>query len=385
MPSAEIITIGTEILLGEIVDTNSAYLARHLRDLNVNVFRTSTVGDNTQRIADAIRETLGRAQIIITTGGLGPTVDDPTREAVALAFGVETEFRPELWEQVVARMQRYGRTPGENQKRQAYVPRGAIGVENAVGTAPAFIVERGDKCLIALPGVPREMEYLAENRVFPYLRKRYRLSGTIKARILHVAGMGESVIDEQVGELEMLANPTVGLAAHYGVVDVRITAKAESAEKADELIADVEKTVREKLGVAVYGADEETLEGVTLEACAKLGWTLTVVEVNTGGELSRRLSQTGRPAFVGGQILSALDKGQGLAESVAAQMKSTGASAALGLTARQATGSELGVDMLVVTPNVHDASTRGYGGHPKNIPAWGANNALEMLRREISR
>ena len=147
----------------------------------------------------------------------------------------------------------------------------------------------------------------------------------------------------------------------------------------------MEKTVREKLGVAVYGADEETLEGVTLEACAKLGWTLTVVEVNTGGELSRRLSQAGRAAFVGGQILSALDKGQGLAEAVAAQMKSVGASAALGLTARQAAGENLGVDMLVVTPNVQDASTRGYGGHPKNIPAWGANNALEMLRREISR
>ncbi|MGC1378803.1 MAG: CinA family nicotinamide mononucleotide deamidase-related protein [Anaerolineales bacterium] len=383
MPSAEIITIGTEILLGEIVDTNSAYLARRLRDLNVDVFRTSTVGDNTQRIADVIRETLGRAQIIITTGGLGPTVDDPTREAVALAFGVETEFRPELWEQVVARMKRYGRAPGENQKRQAYVPRGAIAVENAVGTAPAFIVEQGERCLVALPGVPREMEYLAEHQVFPYLRKRYQLSGTIKARNLHVAGMGESVIDEQVGEFELLGNPTVGLAAHYGIVDVRITAKAESAEKADELIAGVEKTIRERLGAAIFGADEETLEGVTLDALAGRGWTLTVVEVNTGGELSRRLSQAGRAAFVGGQILSALGEGQGLAEMVAAQMRSSGASAALGLTARQAAGSELGVDMLIVTPKSNAASTRGYGGHPQNIPAWGANNVLEMLRREM--
>jgi competence/damage-inducible protein CinA-like protein len=383
MPSAEIITIGTEILLGEIVDTNSAFLARHLRDLNVDVFRTSTVGDNAQRIAEIIRETLARTQIIITTGGLGPTVDDPTRDAVALAFGVETEFRPELWEQVVARMQRYGRTPGENQKRQAYVPKGAIGVENAVGTAPAFIIEQGDKCLIALPGVPREMEYLAENQVFPYLRQRYNLSGTIKARTLHVAGMGESIIDEQVGEFELLANPTVGLAAHYGMVDVRITAKAASSAKADELIADVEKTIRERLGQAVYGADEDTLEGVTLQALAQKGWTLTVVEVNTGGELSRRLSETKNTAFVGGEILTALGEGQGLAEAVAAQMKSSGASAALGLTARQETGSELGVDMLLVTPNTNNASTRTYGGHPKNIPAWGASNLLDLLRREI--
>jgi len=383
MPSAEIITIGTEILLGEIVDTNSAFLARHLRNLNVDVFRTSTIGDNAQRIAQIIRETLERTQIIITTGGIGPTVDDPTREAVALAFGVETEFRPELWEQVVRQMLRYGRTPGENQKRQAYVPKNAIAVENPVGTAPAFIVEQDDHCLIALPGVPREMEYLAEQQVFPYLRKRYNLSGTIKARILHVAGMGESAIDEQVGDLELLANPTIGLAAHYGMVDVRITAKAESVAKADALIAGVEKTIREKLGQAIYGADDETLEAITLKALAQKDWTLTVVEVNTGGELSRLLSQTGDPTFLGGKILPALPEGQNLAGAVVEQMESSGASAALGLTARDNTGEVLGVDMVIVTPAATRESTRTYGGHPKNIPAWGANNVLDLLRREI--
>ncbi len=384
MPSAEIITIGTEILLGEIVDTNSAYLARRLRDLNVDVFRTSTVGDNTQRIAEMIRETLARTQIIITTGGLGPTVDDPTREAVAQAFGVGTEYRPELWQQIVERMQRYGRTAGENQKRQAYVPQGAIAVSNAVGTAPAFIVEQGEKCLISLPGVPREMEYLAENEVFPYLVKRYQLTGTIKARVLHTAGMGESLIDEQVGELELLANPTVGLAAHYGMVDVRITAKADSAEKADDLISVIEKTIREKLGRAIYGADGQTLEGVTLEAVASRGWSLTVVEVDTGGELSRRLSESKHPAFLGGQVLPELAKGQSLAGAVAAQMETSEASAALGLTARQNPGN-LGVDIVLVTPDANVETTRTYGGHPKNVPAWGANLALDMLRREMDK
>ena len=384
MPSAEIITIGTEILLGEIIDTNSAFLARHLRDLNVDVFRTSTVGDNTERIAEIIRETLERTQIIVTTGGLGPTVDDPTRDAVALAFGVETEFRPELWAQVVERVQRYGRIPGENQKRQAYVPKGAIALENAVGTAPAFIMEQGDRCLISLPGVPREMEYLAEHKVFPYLRERYHLSGLIKARVLHVAGMGESLIDEHVGEFELLANPTVGLAAHNGMVDVRITAKAASVEEADEIIAGVEKTIRERLGKAIYGADEETLEGATLAALAKRSLKLTVVEVNTGGELSRLLSQTTPPVFIGGQILSTLGKGQSLADAVTAQMKSSGASVALGLTARKDTVGDLGVDLVMVTPNGKNESTRGYGGHPKNVAAWGTNNLLDLLRREMS-
>ncbi|RPH61445.1 MAG: competence/damage-inducible protein A [Chloroflexi bacterium] len=406
MPSAEIITIGTEILLGEIVDTNSAWLARRLRDLNVDVFRTSTVGDNAQRIAAIIRETMERTQIIITTGGLGPTVDDPTREAVALAFGVETEFRPELWEQIIERMGRFGRTPTENQKRQAYIPKGAAAIENAVGTAPAFLVEFGAGLhplpplplrahvpkageglgvrgvLISLPGVPREMEYLAENKVFPYLRSHFNLSGTIKARVLHCAGLGEGIIDDKIGDLELLANPTVGLAAHYGVVDIRITAKAESEDRADELIAGVEQTVRERLGAAIFGADEETLEGVVLAGLAQRGETLAVVEVNTGGELSRRLSRAGSAAFPGGKILSGLAEGQSLADAAMAEMKSLGASAAIGLTATPAAGRSE-AEIVILTGRGRKVEKRGYGGHPKNVSNWGANIALDLLRAEL--
>jgi competence/damage-inducible protein CinA-like protein len=382
MPSAEIITIGTEILLGEIVDTNSAYLARRLRDLNVDVFRTSTIGDNAQRIAAIIRETIARTQVIITTGGLGPTIDDPTREAVAVAFGVETEFRPELWEQIVERMSRFGRVPSENQKRQAFIPAGAIPISNAVGTAPAFIVEQGDKCVISLPGVPREMEYLAENDVFPYLIKRYNLSGLIKARVLHTAGMGEGAIDEQIGELELLANPTVGLAAHYGMVDIRITAKADTSTKADELISGVEQTVRQRLGRVVYGADEETLEGVVLAALAQKGWKLAVLEVNTSGELTRQLSSAGSDNFISGKILSGLAAEQNLAVLLSEEMKTRDANVALALAARPATGRSE-IDLLLVTPEIQKAETRGYGGHPKNVPAWGANSALELLRASI--
>jgi nicotinamide-nucleotide amidase len=386
MPSAEIITIGTEILLGEIVDTNSAYLARRLRDLNVDVFRTSTIGDNTQRIADIIRETLERTEIIITTGGLGPTVDDPTREAVALAFGVETEFRPELWEQIVERMSRFGRTPTENQKRQAYIPKGAIPVKNAVGTAPAFIIERDGKCVISLPGVPREMEYLAENDVFPYLKQCYHLSGLIKARVLHTAGMGEGAIDEKIGELELLANPTVGLAAHYGMVDIRITAKAESDAKADELIAGVEKTIRDTLGRVVYGADNETLEGVVLAALAHKGWSLAVVEINSGGELSRRLAAAGAEIFKGGKILPVPSKSQSLAEALAEALtearETQEADVALGLTVRMTAGKSE-ADIALITPQGSSAETRSYGGHPKNVPAWSANSALDRLRAEL--
>ncbi|MFZ5857491.1 MAG: competence/damage-inducible protein A, partial [Chloroflexota bacterium] len=316
MPSAEIITIGTEILLGEIVDTNTRFLARALRGLGVDLFRTITIGDNVQRIAEAIQDSLRRADIVITTGGLGPTVDDPTREAVARAAGVETEFREELWEQVKAVIARYGRTPGENQKRQAVVPRGAIAIQNPVGTAPAFIVEiqrddshreetkstkaeqlRGKKMgvVISLPGVPQEMEFLFHQSVVPYLQTRFELNDVIKVRVLHTSGLGEGMIDEKIGELETLANPTVGLAAHSGVVDVRITAKAKSEAEADRLIAEVETAVRERLGNAVFGVDEDTLEKVSFDAAAARGWNLAVLESGLDGRLARALSAAQPP------------------------------------------------------------------------------------------
>ena len=190
MPTAEIITIGTELLLGETVDTNTRFIARSLRDEGIDIYRASTIGDNIDRIANIIHEGMQRADILITTGGLGPTIDDPTREAIALGTGVETEFRPDLWVQIQERFQRYGRKPTENNKRQAYVPKGALAVENPVGTAPAFIVEPGNKAVIALPGVPREMEYLMKFSVIPYLRKRYNLKGVIKPEFFTLQGLG---------------------------------------------------------------------------------------------------------------------------------------------------------------------------------------------------
>ena len=265
---------------------------------------------------------------------------------------------------------------------QAFIPVGAIPISNAVGTAPAFIVEQGDKCVISLPGVPREMEYLAENEIFPYLIKRYNLSGLIKARILHTAGMGEGAIDEQIGELELLANPTVGLAAHYGMVDIRITAKAETSTKADELISGVEQTIRQRLGRVVYGADNETLEGVVLAALARKGWKLAVLEVNTSGELTRQLSSAGSEFFISGKILPTLGAGQTLSGLLEEEMKTREANVALALLARPATGRSE-IDLLLVTPETQKVETRGYGGHPKNVPAWGANSALELLRATI--
>jgi nicotinamide-nucleotide amidase len=382
MPSVEIIAIGTEILLGEIVDTNTRYIARTLRGLGVDMYRTNTIGDNASRIAEAIQASMARADIVITTGGLGPTVDDPTRQAVAEAFGVELEYREELWQQVVERMSQYGRPPGgENQRRQAHVPKGAIAIENPVGTAPCFIMETERNVVISLPGVPREMEYLLHEAVIPYLQKRYDLSQVIKVRLLHVAGTGESTIDEKIGDLELLANPTVGLAAHSGVVDVRIAAKAKTEQEADQLIADVEAQVRQRLETTIFGADDETLEGITLAAIARRGWKLSSVEAGLDGGLNRKLSAAGNPAYLGG---ASADGTSGTWQTVVAtQRQESGAEACLGVRLNL-DGERPSADLCLITPDRERSRHMTYGGHPKNAQRWAINHAINWLRRVIA-
>jgi competence/damage-inducible protein CinA-like protein len=379
MPTAEIITIGTELLLGETVDTNTRYIARMLRDAGVDLFRTSTIGDNVERIAQIIREGLQRADIIITTGGLGPTVDDPTREAAALAFGVPTEFRPELWEQIQERFRRYGRIPTDNNKRQAFIPQGALAVENAVGTAPAFICETETHALIALPGVPREMEHLMQHKVMPYLRQRYQLHGVIKARVLHTSGAGESQIDDRIGDLELLKNPTVGLAAHAGQVDVRITAKAETEAEADALILKMEEEIRQRLRSWIYGADADTLEGVALDTLAASDWTLTVVEANLGGRLIRQLAQAQGP-FLGGEVLTTAPDPEELAEITRQAGQARNAHVALGVYLVPGETQQT-LHIALATPEEERQVVRTYGGPPAMAPHWAVNLSLDLIRK----
>ena len=394
MPSAEIITIGTEILLGEIVDTNTRYIARLLRGLGVDLYRTITIGDNVERIAEAIRNSMAHADIIITTGGLGPTVDDPTREAVARAFNVETEFRQELWEQILEIVTRYGREASENQKRQAYVPKGAIAIKNNVGTAPCFIMEnfplpqgegtgrrvepvetvRG-AAVISLPGVPKEMEHILHEFVIPYLQSHYNLDQVIKVRLLHTAGAGESDIDEKIGAFETLANPTVGLAAHSGIVDIRIAAKAETEAEADRMIADVENQMRERLGPVVFGVDEDTLEGVALEAASGRTWNLVAVESGLGGALTRRLANVGARNLLAVE-LAELKPGE-LSAFLQSVRGKNNALAALGIAAFPETRS---VELVLITPEGTQTRQRTFGGHPGLLPRWAVNLGLNWLR-----
>ena len=293
MPSmrAEIVSIGSELLLGQIVDTNAAFIAGHLAAIGLDLFHKTTVGDNLGRAAEAIRTALGRAHVVITTGGLGPTADDVTREAAAQATGRGLVFVPELMRDIEAFFQARGFSLSPSNRKQAYLPEGALALANTVGTAPCFIVEPEDRALISLPGVPREMEHLLLTRVIPYLRERYRLRGAIVSRILRVCGLGESRIGEIVGDfMASGTNPTVGTMAHLGQVDVRIAAKGDDEASARALIAPVEVEIRTRLGDLVFGVDTDTLESVVAAGLVARDWTLGLLEAGTGGLIAERLS-----------------------------------------------------------------------------------------------
>jgi competence/damage-inducible protein CinA-like protein len=379
MPSAEIITIGTELLLGETVDTNATYLSRSLRDAGIDLFRKTTVGDNTARIAQAIQEALERCDIVLTTGGLGPTIDDPTRDAVAFAAGVQSEFRPELWEQIKSRFQRLGRIPTENNRRQAFIPEGALAIENPVGTAPIFILELKSQVIIALPGVPSEMSFLMEQKVIPYLRQHFDLHEVIKTRILHTVGVGESQIDDLIGDLEMLSNPSVGLTAHSGQVDVRITVKAESELAAVQLIQPLEDTLRHRLGDCVYGVDQASLEDAALQPLAAHSLTLIVIEAGLGGELIRRLAAVRGP-FLGGMVVTDLPTLGELLKLTDSYRLSHNANLGLGVSIHPNDDAQE-LHQVLITPNETKNFTRRYGGPSEYASTWAINQSLDLIRR----
>lgn len=291
VPVCEIVTIGTEILLGHIQDTNTAYLARELGQMGISVGYRTSVGDDLEAIVGVLRSALNRCDFVVATGGLGPTLDDLTREAVARLGNVELEYRPELMEQIEQRFKRAGYQMPANNRRQAFLPPGSIPVTNPVGTAPAFIFEFENHPIICLPGVPRELQYLLKNETIPWLRKRYRLDKhVLETRILKSVGMGESKVDDIIGDLMGEGrNPEVGLLASMGEIKVRITARADDEEDAVRLIRPVEEEVRNRLGANIFGRDEDTLESVIEGLLRQKEKKLAIIETFTGGEAARRL------------------------------------------------------------------------------------------------
>ena len=292
---AEIVMIGTELLLGEIVDTNANRLALALRDIGLDLYYKTTVGDNLDRMTEVLNLALDRSDVIITSGGIGPTVDDVTRQAVADATGRKLVYSTELEAEIAARFSRFGRPMADNNKRQAYIPEGATPLTNPVGTAPCYLSEdvNGRGCIISLPGVPRELDHMMENTVIPLLIERMGGIKVTRVRVLRTCAVGESNIDRGIGDLMTAGNPTVGLAAHIGQTDVRITAKADTDEEADTLVAGMEEKLRERLGIAVYGVGKVTVAEVVGDLMQEKSLKLGVVDTLTGGQLARDLVESG--------------------------------------------------------------------------------------------
>jgi nicotinamide-nucleotide amidase len=360
MANAEIVAIGSELLLGQIVDTNSAWMAQRLTALGVNLYFKSVVGDNPGRMKEAISRAVERADIVITSGGIGPTQDDLTREIVAEVTGRKLVQDAGMLEQVEEHFRRRGRPMTPNNLRQSFMPEGAIPVKNPNGTAPSFIVEDPGAVIFSLPGVPVEMKWLFENEVEPYLRKKFNLAEVIHYRVLKIVGIGESAVDDKVGHLiAHSSNPTVGVLALPGQVDVRIAAKAANRDEAMKMIAPVEAEVRGLLGNAIFAADDETMEQVTGRLLREKNQTVAACEDLTCGQLAERLQTGSMENFSAGFIcngenaLRALLRNSRCAEQIDEILRNPVAlTDEMAWAARQQSGCDLGLALhAIADPN----------------------------------
>lgn len=383
MAVAEIVTIGTELLLGEIQDTNSRFIARTLRDIGIDLYRLTTVGDNVQRITFTLTEALMRADVVITTGGLGPTVDDPTRQAVADVFNVPLVYREDLWEQILDRFRFYQRTPTENNRRQAYIPANAIAIPNKVGTAPAFAIELGVKTIISLPGVPREMEYLMNNYVIAYLKERYHLKDEIILPwVIHTVSKGESSIDEIIGEMEKLSNPTVGLLAHPGQTDVRVTAKASSAEEAQKMMAPVLAEIRQKLEEFIYGENEDTIQSVVASKLIDHDKRIIVIETGTDAIVFKALAEHLDEKNLTGELLDVNINHETFKTLMKEYQVIKQADLVLGLMLSSHEEEQELYIALLENESITEYK-RLYGGPAGDARRWALNVSLDLVRKKL--
>jgi nicotinamide-nucleotide amidase len=409
----EIIGVGTELLLGQIINTNAAWIGQRLADVGWDCLRHTVVGDNEQRIAETIREALDRADAVIVTGGLGPTQDDVTREALAAVAGVSLVRQPDLEQWLREWFARMGvRRMAEMNLRQADVPEGARVIDNPRGTAPGLIVELDGKPTYAVPGVPREMEGMLERVVLPDLAARAGEGRAIVSRTLRTVGVGESRLAERLTPLWEEAGAgqaTLAYLASPGEVRVRLTAVGATREEALAEIAPVEARVRQELGDIVYGTDDETLEAVVGRLLREQGLSLATAESLTGGLLGGRVTGIAGASdyYLGGVVAYATDAkasqlgvdsdllaAEGpVSEPVAAAM-ATGArnafGADLGLAATgvagptEQSGRRVGTLCLGVADAAGTAAkTLTAPGDRTQVRLWTCSVALDLLRRRL--
>lgn len=399
--AAEIITTGTEILLGDIVDTNAAWIAQQVREVGVNLYYKTTVGDNQARVQGVLEMALARSDLLLVTGGLGPTADDITRDAIAAATGRALVRDEGIVAKLQERFSRWGNTMTENNLRQAFIPEGATVIPNPVGTAPGFITPdlrhgRGAQ-VIAMPGVPREMKRMMTESVLPYILTLTGGVGVIRRRILRTVGIGESALDSHLGDLMNEGNPTVGLAAHLGQADIRIAARAASADEAESLLDSMESRVRERVGGYIYSAiPDESIESVVARLLHERSVTVALLESSSGGTIAERLR-----ACEGGpeQVVAAQVEENPGAEGADAESVSR-----IALALRRDAGADFGLavvstgreneDFYSQTPGETWLALAGpvdvqaarfpFGGRDNISTTWIGNRALDLLRRALA-
>lgn len=405
---AEVLSIGTELLLGHITDTNASWLAQQLGPLGIDLFYVSTVGDNQERLTATLAQARERSDLVVMTGGLGPTEDDLTREAIAAVLHETPVVDAQLEASLRVFFAGRGVAMPERNIKQAWTLPSVTILANPIGTAPGWWAERDDKIMVAMPGVPYEMKRMWQNEVAP--RLRLRTGESLFTRILRVAGMGESSVEERLDAVLHSANPTVATYAKRDAVDVRITAKAATTDEARAMVEAVEARIRATLGQHIFGMDDETPQSVALDMLLAHGLTLATMESCTGGLLSSLITDIpgSSNAFRGGLISYAteLKEAWGVPAKVIAAhgVVSVETARAMAEAARQRTGASVGLSVTGVagpdeqegkpvgTVHIAVASPQGvrdtsqhFRGPRNEIKLRAAYTALNLLRLHLLR
>ena len=380
---AEIVAIGTEILLGEIVDTNSAWIAQQLPALGIDLNHTSVVGDNMGRVMDTLGRAWERSDLVVTTGGLGPTEDDMTREAIARLLGEEPYVVPELEQRLRSFFERRGIEMPETNIKQAWLIASARSIDNPRGTAPGWWTERDGRVIVSMPGVPPEMERMWTHEVAPALEGR---SGAVLVtRTLKTAGIGEGTVDEMARPVFDMPGIGVGTYARADGVHLRIGAKAATREEAQRLIEPVERELDAIFGHSIWGRDEDTLEGFIARTLGERGQTVAALESATGGLLASTLSDApdAGGVFAGGIVSGATEEFGAVSAETAEAMASAarerlGSGYGVGIT------GALGPDQTIEQPGTMFMAVVAPGGATRSMKIVMAQGRAATKRRAIT-
>ncbi len=403
----EVLAVGTELLIGQIVNGNAATIGRRLAEEGHDAHHQAAVGDNVGRIAEAITIGLSRADAVIITGGLGPTQDDLTREGICLATGRPMELVQDAADRLRDRFGRLGRSMPESNLRQAERPEGAEFLPNPKGTAPGIVLRHGQRWIFALPGVPEEMEALLETEVLPRLRSGE--GGVVKSKLIRTWGSSESMVAELLDDLYGSTNPSIAFLASSGEIKVRITAKASTEADANGMIEPIERSVRERLGARVFGVDQETIEAIVLALLADRGWRLAIAESATGGLIAARITSVpgSSKVFRGGAVTYATDlkatvlgvpadvmEREGVVSEATARAMAEGAAERFGAEVGVSVTGSAGPDpqerepgtmiIGVHTPNGTQARTMRFPGDRERVRTYATTAALHLLRLGVT-